>query len=176
MREDLGANSSELRTLLLSSCHWHTQGLSPFSFPILSSPAHTSTALDPRCPTKHTTSSSPAVRPPLLPSSLSSEPADPHTHTHTRSGGAAGLVLASRLASASPAPSILVIESGPPTTKDDPLHTQPARYFHHLRPDSRTIHFHVARPSEALRGHAPVVPCGRCVGGGSSVNCECLSA
>ncbi|KAI0688211.1 alcohol oxidase-like protein [Cerioporus squamosus] len=84
-------------------------------------------------------------------------------------GGTAGLVLASRLASASPALSILVLESGPPT-QDDPLHTQPARYLHHLRPDSTTVHFHTARPSAALRGRAPVVPCGRCVGGGSSVN------
>ncbi|RPD68970.1 alcohol oxidase-like protein [Lentinus tigrinus ALCF2SS1-7] len=101
-------------------------------------------------------------------------------------GGTAGLVLASRLASASASASppsspsstsspptpplkILVIESGPPT-KDDPLHTQPARYLYHLRPDSSTIRFHVARPSEALGGRAPVVPCGRCVGGGSSVN------
>ena len=118
---------------------------------------------------------------PVLPFSLSSQPADTHTNTHAHAYTQAAPPASSRLTSASPpppspAPSILVIESGPPTTKDDPLHTQPARYFHHLRPDSRTIHFHVARPSEALRGRAPVVPCGRCVGGGSSVNCECFSA
>ncbi|RDX41074.1 alcohol oxidase-like protein [Lentinus brumalis] len=82
--------------------------------------------------------------------------------------GPAGLVLASRLAAAS-ALKILVIESGPPT-RNDPLHTQPARYTHHLRPGSKTVHFHTARPSDALGGRAPVVPCGRCVGGGSSVN------
>lgn len=68
-----------------------------------------------------------------------------------------------------------MIEAGP-TTRDDPLHTQPARYLHHLRPESETVKFHVGRESAALGGRAPVVPCGQCLGGGSSVNCACFKS
>ncbi|KAI0819181.1 alcohol oxidase-like protein [Trametes gibbosa] len=84
-------------------------------------------------------------------------------------GGTAGCVLAGRLAAADPSLNILVVEAGP-TTRDDPLHTQPARYLHHLRPDSTTVKFNVGRESAALGGRAPVVPSGQCLGGGSSVN------
>ncbi|KAI0671024.1 alcohol oxidase-like protein [Trametes maxima] len=84
-------------------------------------------------------------------------------------GGTSGCVLAGRLASADPSLSILVIESGP-TTLNDPLHTQPARYMYHLRPESTTVKFNVGRESAALDGRAPIVPCGQCLGGGSSVN------
>ncbi|KAI0643101.1 alcohol oxidase-like protein [Trametes meyenii] len=84
-------------------------------------------------------------------------------------GGTSGCVLAGRLAAADPSLSILVIESGP-TTLNDPLHKQPARYMYHLRPESTTVKFNVGRESAALDGRAPVVPCGQCVGGGSSVN------
>ena len=86
-------------------------------------------------------------------------------------GGATGCVVAGRLAAADPSLTILLIEAGP-TTKDDTLHTQPARYLYHLRPETSTAKFHVGRESEALGGRAPVTPCGQCVGGGSSVNCE----
>ncbi|KAI0761982.1 alcohol oxidase-like protein [Trametes elegans] len=84
-------------------------------------------------------------------------------------GGAAGCVIAGRLAAADPTLSILVLESGP-TTRDDPLHTQPARYLYHLRPESTTVRFNVARESAALAGRAPVVPSAQCLGGGSSIN------
>ncbi|KAI0671023.1 alcohol oxidase-like protein [Trametes maxima] len=84
-------------------------------------------------------------------------------------GGASGCVLAGRLAAADPSLSILVIESGP-TTRDDPLHTQPSRYMYHLRPDTTTVKFVVGRESAALGGRAPTVPIGQCLGGGSSVN------
>ncbi|KAI0655480.1 alcohol oxidase-like protein [Cubamyces menziesii] len=84
-------------------------------------------------------------------------------------GGTAGCVLAGRLAAADPTLTILVIECGP-TTRDDPMHTQPARYISHLRPDSTTVKFHTGKESAALGGRAPVVPCGQCLGGGSSVN------
>ncbi|KAH9891940.1 alcohol oxidase-like protein [Cubamyces lactineus] len=84
-------------------------------------------------------------------------------------GGTAGCVLAGRLAAADPTLTILVIESGP-TTRNDPMHTQPARYICHLRPDSTTVKFHSGKESAALGGRAPVVPCGQCLGGGSSVN------
>ncbi|KAM5537387.1 hypothetical protein V8D89_008906 [Ganoderma adspersum] len=84
-------------------------------------------------------------------------------------GGTSGLVLASRLATADPSLSILVVEAGPQTL-DDPLHLQPARYPYHLRPESTTVKFNVGRESAALGGRAPVVPCGQCLGGGSSIN------
>ncbi|KAI0742831.1 alcohol oxidase-like protein [Daedaleopsis nitida] len=84
-------------------------------------------------------------------------------------GGTAGCVVAGRLAAADPTLSILVVEAGPITENDD-LHTQPARYLYHLRPESTTVRFHVGRESAALGGRAPVVPCGQCLGGGSSVN------
>ncbi|KAJ8482000.1 hypothetical protein ONZ51_g5643 [Trametes cubensis] len=84
-------------------------------------------------------------------------------------GGTCGCIIAGRLATADPALKILVIEAGPPT-RDDPSHTQPARYLHHLQPGSKTVKFHVGRESVALGGRSPVVPCGQCLGGGSSVN------
>ncbi|KAI0369247.1 alcohol oxidase-like protein [Pilatotrama ljubarskyi] len=65
-------------------------------------------------------------------------------------GGTCGCILAGRLAAADPSLSILLVEAGP-TTRDDPLHTQPARYLYHLRPESTTVKF-------------------QCLGGGSSVN------
>ena len=85
-------------------------------------------------------------------------------------GGTCGCIVASRLADADPSLSILVVEAGPPT-RNDPLHTQPCRYLYHLRPESTTVKFHVGRPSDALAGRSPIVPCGQCLGGGSSVNC-----
>ncbi|KAH9852914.1 alcohol oxidase-like protein [Lenzites betulinus] len=84
-------------------------------------------------------------------------------------GGTCGCIIAARLAAADPSLSILVLEAGPPT-HNDPLHLQPARYLYHLRPGSTTVRFHVGKESAALGGRAPVVPCGQCVGGGSSVN------
>ncbi|KAI8986144.1 alcohol oxidase-like protein [Trametes punicea] len=84
-------------------------------------------------------------------------------------GGAAGCVVAGRLAAADPTLSILVVESGP-GTRDDPVHTQPARFLYNFRPDSATVKFHVGKESPALGGRAPVIPSGQCLGGGSSVN------
>lgn len=88
------------------------------------------------------------------------------------SGGTTACVTASRLAAADPSLKILILEAGP-TTFDDAAHTQPARYIYHLRPDSTTVKSNIARPSEHLGGRSIVVPCGQCLGGGSSVNCGC---
>ncbi|KZT29805.1 GMC oxidoreductase [Neolentinus lepideus HHB14362 ss-1] len=84
-------------------------------------------------------------------------------------GGTAGCVLASRLSTASPSLKILVLEAGP-HTRNDLSHTQPARYLCHLRPDSTAVKFYLAKKSEELLGRQLVVPCGQCLGGGSSVN------
>ncbi|EIM87866.1 alcohol oxidase-like protein [Stereum hirsutum FP-91666 SS1] len=84
-------------------------------------------------------------------------------------GGTSGCLLASRLASADSSLRILVLEAGPPT-KDLLTHIQPARYLSHLAPTSTTVRFHAAQASENLGGRKIVVPCGQCLGGGSSVN------
>ncbi|KAI0044620.1 GMC oxidoreductase [Auriscalpium vulgare] len=84
-------------------------------------------------------------------------------------GGTAAGVIAGRLAAADPSLRILMLEAGPPT-RDMLTHTQPARFLHHLMPGSTTVRFHASAPSDALGGRSLVVPCGQCVGGGSSVN------
>ncbi|TFY67269.1 hypothetical protein EVG20_g4001 [Dentipellis fragilis] len=84
-------------------------------------------------------------------------------------GGTAACVIAGRLAAAAPDLRILVLEAGPPT-KDLLSHLQPARYLHHLHPSANTVRFHASSPSDNLGGRALVVPCGQCLGGGSSVN------
>ncbi|KAI0294579.1 alcohol oxidase [Russula brevipes] len=84
-------------------------------------------------------------------------------------GGAAGCLVAGRLATADPDLRILILEAGP-STYNNPLHTQPARFCHNLAPGSRTVRVHTSRPSEALGGRSTAVPCGQCLGGGGSIN------
>ncbi len=90
-------------------------------------------------------------------------------------GGAAGCVVAGRLAAADPDLRILVLEAGP-TTYNNPTHRQPAHFLSHIAPGSRTVRVHASRPSAALGNRSAIVPCGQCLGGGGSVNCtSCLS-
>ncbi|VDC02039.1 unnamed protein product [Peniophora sp. CBMAI 1063] len=84
-------------------------------------------------------------------------------------GGTCGLIVASRIASAEPNLSILVLEAGPPT-QGQLSHVQPARFLHHLAPTANTVRFHVAEPTPALGNRTFVTPAGQCLGGGSSVN------
>jgi hypothetical protein len=56
-------------------------------------------------------------------------------------------------------------------TRDVPNHVQPARFFRSLVHPTETFTFHVAKPSPALRDRSVIVPTGRALGGGSSVNC-----
>jgi alcohol oxidase len=91
--------------------------------------------------------------------------------TNSSLGGTAACLIAGRLAAADPSLKLLVLEAGPHTRGLD-AHRQPARYTSHLHPSSKTVTFNVAKPSEKLGGRAIVVPSGRCVGGGSSVNCK----
>lgn len=86
-------------------------------------------------------------------------------------GGTSACVLAGRLAAAAPALQILLLEAGA-HTRDVLAHVQPGRFATHLLPGSTTIKYYVGTASAHLAGCAPVVPCGQCVGGGSSVNCE----
>ena len=67
---------------------------------------------------------------------------------------------------------ILIVEAGS-HTQDNLAHTQPARFLHHLAPTSQTVTFVAANPEKELGDRQTIVPCGHCVGGGSSVNCEC---
>ncbi|KAM6500141.1 GMC oxidoreductase domain containing protein [Amanita muscaria] len=84
-------------------------------------------------------------------------------------GGTTACITAGRLAAADPSLKILILEDGP-ETRDKPIHVQPARYLSNLRnPKSESISFHIGRPSNVL-GRAPIVPTGRCLGGGSCVN------
>ena len=64
-----------------------------------------------------------------------------------------------------------MVEAGP-HTQDDLAHIQPARYITHLQPNTKTVKFHQAKASETLDGRVIVVQAGRCIGGGSSVNCK----
>ncbi|TFK74193.1 alcohol oxidase [Pluteus cervinus] len=84
-------------------------------------------------------------------------------------GGAAACVTAGRLAAASPSLRILVLEAGS-HTRDVQDHIQPARYFKNLTTAGPAFTYHIGKPSPALLGRAPIIPSGRCVGGGSGVN------
>ncbi|KAF9004034.1 GMC oxidoreductase-domain-containing protein [Cyathus striatus] len=83
-------------------------------------------------------------------------------------GGAAACVTAGRLAEADPSLKILVVESGP-HTRELQEHVQPARAFSNFIL-SKAFTFHVGQPSDSVAGRSVVVPSGRCLGGGSSVN------
>ncbi|KAF8164001.1 GMC oxidoreductase-domain-containing protein [Pholiota molesta] len=84
-------------------------------------------------------------------------------------GGAAACITAGRLAAADPSLKILIVEAGP-HTREIQEHIQPARYFASLGLPAETFTFHKSNPSKALLGRSPIIPSGRAVGGGSSVN------
>ncbi|KAK7032266.1 hypothetical protein VNI00_013225 [Paramarasmius palmivorus] len=84
--------------------------------------------------------------------------------------GTAACVTAGRLAAADPSLKILLLEAGP-HVRDLAKHIQPGRYFNNLAISEQNLFtFHIGKPSKALNGRSAVVPTGRCVGGGSSVN------
>lgn len=84
-------------------------------------------------------------------------------------GGTTGCIVASRIASADPGLSILVVECGP-NNFEDPAIIHPGLFFGHLAPDSKTTLFYASKPSSHINGRAPVVPSGGVLGGGSSIN------
>ena len=94
--------------------------------------------------------------------------------TYSDAGGTAGGIILERLATADPALCILMLEAGPPT-KDVLEHIQPGRFLTHLLPGSNTVKHVVGKPSDYLNGRELSIQCGHCVGGGSSVSCECPS-
>ncbi|KAJ7126760.1 GMC oxidoreductase-domain-containing protein [Mycena epipterygia] len=84
-------------------------------------------------------------------------------------GGTTACVVAGRLAAADPSLRILIIEAGK-HTKDISTHTQPGRYFANLASGGDTFTFHTTKPSEALDNRPCIIPSGKGMGGGSSVN------
>ncbi|KUI56368.1 Alcohol oxidase [Cytospora mali] len=84
-------------------------------------------------------------------------------------GGAAGCIIAGRLAEADPMLSILVIESGP-NNYGDPAVVVPAFWLSHMDPNDKYIRAYTAPASQSLAGRKPIVPVSRVLGGGSSIN------
>ncbi|KAF9036276.1 alcohol oxidase-like protein [Panaeolus papilionaceus] len=85
-------------------------------------------------------------------------------------GGPCACIVASRLIAANPDTRILIIECGEHTL-EVAQHVQPARFMSMLRgPTSTVFYRHVGKPSDSLEGRSPIVPSGRAMGGGSSVN------
>ncbi|KAG5982693.1 hypothetical protein E4U55_001516 [Claviceps digitariae] len=84
-------------------------------------------------------------------------------------GGTAACIVASRLAEADPSLSILIIEQGP-NNLDDPAITTPALFWAHLRSESKYTTFYKGNKEESINGREAVVPMGRVLGGGSSIN------
>lgn len=65
-----------------------------------------------------------------------------------------------------------IIEDGP-DTREKPAHIQPARMFLNImNPALGLFHYYPGRASDALAGRSPIVPTGRCLGGGSAINRE----
>src|SRR5882757_4275359 len=86
-------------------------------------------------------------------------------------GGTTACVAAGRLAACDPSLKILILEAGPHTL-NKAAHVQPYLYPSNILPTSTAFTFNIGNPSPSLNGRAPVVSCGHCVGGGSSVNCS----
>lgn len=63
-----------------------------------------------------------------------------------------------------------MLETGP-HTKDDLDRIQPARYFPALAKGGEAYAVHAPKPSDKVLGRSCATVAGRCVGGGSAVNC-----
>ncbi|KAI0520876.1 alcohol oxidase-like protein [Xylaria bambusicola] len=84
-------------------------------------------------------------------------------------GGTAGCIVASRLSDADPSLSVLLIERGS-NNYELPNITKPAFMFTHVIPGSKTTTFHKGSKEEQLTDREVIVPSGKILGGGSSVN------
>ena len=71
-------------------------------------------------------------------------------------GGAAGCVIAGRLATAATSLEIVVLESGV-NNRDDPLVTTPAKFLDHQAPGTTSFTYYKASPSPHLNYRAPTV-------------------
>ncbi|KAI8944501.1 alcohol oxidase-like protein [Xylaria longipes] len=84
-------------------------------------------------------------------------------------GGAAGCVVASRLADADPKLSILVIEGGP-NNRNVPTVVHPVLWAANYLPDNPMASHHKAGKEQQLADRESIVHIGSSLGGGSSVN------
>ncbi|RYP08362.1 hypothetical protein DL764_001931 [Monosporascus ibericus] len=84
-------------------------------------------------------------------------------------GGSAGCIVASRLADADPALSILVMESGV-NNYNDPMIVHLGFLLSHIAPGNKYTTFYHGPKSEHLGGRQGLVPTGHVLGGGSSIN------
>ncbi|WP_244912037.1 GMC family oxidoreductase [Burkholderia aenigmatica] len=83
-------------------------------------------------------------------------------------GGSSGCITAGRLVSEFGA-KVLLLESGLPDSS--PLFRMPAGFIKFLK-GSKHLTFHETAPQQALNGRRPVLPTGRVLGGGSTVNAQ----
>ncbi|KAG2113891.1 GMC oxidoreductase-domain-containing protein [Suillus discolor] len=84
-------------------------------------------------------------------------------------GGTTACVVAGRLAAYDPSLRILILEAGQHSLNKS-IHVQPSQAYLNQAPTSTTVTFNIGNPSSRLNGRAPIVPSGRCIGGGSCVN------
>ncbi|KAH9481245.1 Alcohol oxidase [Psilocybe cubensis] len=84
-------------------------------------------------------------------------------------GGASACVTAGRLADADPTLRILVLEAGS-HSKDLFYHVQPGRFFSNILTGKPVLSFHVGQGGKGTGERFHIVPSGRAVGGGSSIN------
>jgi alcohol oxidase len=84
-------------------------------------------------------------------------------------GGAAGCVIAGRLAKADPTLQVLILEAGK-NNRDDPFVITPGLFLAHLKSDSQTAHTYVSKPNQYAGGRSHIVRSGGLLGGGSSIN------
>ncbi|CCO36551.1 Alcohol oxidase Short=AOX [Rhizoctonia solani AG-1 IB] len=78
-------------------------------------------------------------------------------------------VTAGRLAKSNPELNILIVEQGP-NNYQEPSVVTPALFLSHQTPSSKTAEFWQGNKTSALNGRSPIVPTGRILGGGSSIN------
>lgn len=84
--------------------------------------------------------------------------------------GAAGCVIAARLAEAHPKLDILVLEAGQHIQNDSAI-TVPAGFMDLSVPGSRRATRYACEPSDDMVGRQLSIDVGNCVGGGTAINC-----
>ncbi|KAB5566738.1 alcohol oxidase-like protein [Coniochaeta sp. 2T2.1] len=83
-------------------------------------------------------------------------------------GGTAGCIIASRIASALPSLSLLLVEGGSNNT--GPTISTPLLFLSHLDPNASTNIMYTTAPEPQLAGRQLSIPAGGVLGGGSSIN------
>ncbi|KAF4617514.1 hypothetical protein D9613_005759 [Agrocybe pediades] len=84
-------------------------------------------------------------------------------------GGATACITASRLAEADPKLNVLILEAGP-DSQELHYHVQPGRYFGNLLVPREIFSFHFGKGGKGTNERMHLIPAGRALGGGSSIN------